>query len=146
MIKLINYHEKLTNAFMSKFNQEFNTNDLDNMINKIIITPGRNLRSYFRKHDRPGSKFHHCSKLFKILIIIISVILMTLWLINGITGYSAAKNIDIVKARKFKNLNTCLVIYKIIEFIVIVSIFSFIAINYFKEHDFTVKLNDKTLF
>lgn len=144
--EIINHHNKLTKYFMDKLEKEFNNNNFENIINKIYITRGRGLRRHNRKHDETGNTFQHCIKLFRILIIIRSIILITLWLINGINGYFATKHIDIILARKFKNLNTCLITYKIIESIVVMSIISFIAINYFKEHEFMVKLSDKTIF
>jgi hypothetical protein len=129
MNKIINYHNKLTKYFMDNFEKEFNTNNFDNIINKIYITAGRGLRRHNSNNNRTGDKFHHFIKLFRVLYIIRTVILIILWLINCVKGCFAAKHIDIIQARKFKNLNTCLIIYKIIESIIILCIIGFAALK-----------------
>jgi len=99
------------------------------MINKIHNNPERSLRKYHKKHDRTHNKFNKIIKIFRIFIIVRSIILITLWLINGVKGYVATKNVDIIQARKFKNLNTCLIIYKIIESTIILCIIGFAALK-----------------
>jgi len=78
-------------------------------------------------------------------MIIRCIILIALWLLNGIRGIKATKHIDIKQARKFKNLNTCLIVYKIVEFIIVLSIISFVTIKYNIEHEFMITLNSETI-
>lgn len=114
---------------MNEVNKKFDNDIFIKDINKIFTTPGRGLRRHNKKHDRIRSKFHHIFKIIKIVMIIRSIILIVLWLINYCYGYSATKCVDIIKARKFKNLNTCLIIYKIIESIIIISVIGVFVIK-----------------
>jgi len=145
MNKVINFHDKVSKYFMNRFDQDFNNNNVYSMINEINTPPGRGLRRHHNKHGRVGGKFHHYIKLFRIVMIIRGVILLILGLITGIKGYLATKHIDIKQARKFKNLNTCLIVYKIVEFIIVLSIISFVTIKYNIEHEFMITLNSETI-
>jgi len=147
MNKIIKFHDKISKILMNRFEKNFNNNNnVYNMLNQINAPPGRSLRRHHNKHDREGGKFHHFFKLFRIVMIIRGVILLVLGLITGIKGYLATKHIDIKQARKFKNLNTCLIVYKTVEFIVVISIISFVVIKHDIEHEIRITLNSETIF